>query len=200
MDSRPEVRLHDLLAGERLLWSGSPVPGFRILPGDLKNLVFGCMFTGFALFWTSAAFLMTRAGSAPWFFRVLFPLFGTPFILVGLWVLFGTPVSRTRRARSMAYAITERRLIVVSEGGSRTVNAFDLERIESTTLHEGKDGVGTISFTISGRDLERLQSRGRLSDAVNAMTLESLNDVATVFRTLESARAARRSVVGEIDP
>ena len=200
MDSRPEVRVHDLLAGERLLWSGSPIPGFRILPGDLKNLASGCVFTGFAMFWTSAAFLMTRAGNAPWFFRVVFPLFGTPFILVGLWILFGTPVSRARRARSMAYAITERRLIVVAEGGSRTVNAFDLERIESTTLIEGKDGVGTISFSISGRDMDRLQSRGRLNDVASAMSLDSLTDAAAVYRTLESARAARRSVVGEIDP
>lgn len=200
MDQLPEVRPHDLLPGERVLWSGTPKPGPLFQGRDWVNLPFGCVFTGFALFWTTMAFVFTRAASTPAPFRIFFPLFGVPFILAGLWVMFGSVVARSIRGRKTAYAITERRLITVVEGGNRSVTSIDLERILSTTLTEGKDGVGSISYSISSRDMDRLRNRSRLTDTMSGMSLDSVQDAASVYRTLESARAARRSVVGEIDP
>lgn len=195
----PEVRMHDLTPGERVLWSGRPVPGFRLAKGDRKNWAGGCVFTGFAVFWTSAAFLMTWAGDAPPFFRFVFPLFGLPFVAVGLMVLFGGAFRRARSGRHTAYAITERRIIIVSEKGSREVTSFNLERIESTELQAGSDGVGTITFTISRRDMDRLIQQQRI-DALSRLSLESVSDAASVYATLEAARARRTAEVGEIDP
>lgn len=200
MDNQPEVRPHDLLPGERVLWSGRPKSGLRMEGRDFVNLPFGIVFTGFALFWTTMAFSLTRSANTPTPFRIFFPLFGVPFMLAGLWVMFGSIIARSIHSKKTAYAITERRIITVIEGGNRTVTSIDLERILSTTLTEGKDGIGSISYSISSRDLERLRIGGRLSNPLNAMTLESIADAASAYRTLESARAARKSVVGEVDP
>ena len=200
MDFPAEVRSHDLLSGERLLWSSRPEPGLRWSRADWKNILPGCVFTGFALFWTTAAFAMTWAGNAPWFFRVIFPLFGLPFILVGLLTLAGGPVGRARPTKYCAYAITDRRVIVVTEHRERTVTPFELERLELVSLEEGRDGVGTIKLTISRRDMDRLSQQGRLRETLAALSLDSIPDAASVYRTLEHARAARKLQAGEIDP
>ncbi|MCC7434971.1 MAG: hypothetical protein IT363_09830 [Methanoregulaceae archaeon] len=191
--------MHDLTSGERLLWTGRPVPGFRLAKADRKNWAGGCVFTGFALFWTGAAFLITWAGDAPPFFRFVFPLFGLPFVAVGLMVLFGSAFRRSKNGQHTAYAITERRIIIVVEKGSREVTSFNLERLESTDLQEGSDGVGTITFTISRRDQDRLIQQQRL-DALSRLSLESVAEAASVYATLEAAKARRVAEVGEIDP
>lgn len=195
----PEVRSHDLLPGERVLWSGRPNPGLRFVKSNPGNLVGGCIFTGFALFWTSAAFAMTWLSDAPPFFRFVFPLFGLPFVAIGLAILFGSTFSVARDAKRTAYAITDKRLITVVEKGSREVNSFNLERLESTDLQEGGDGVGTITFTISRRDRDRLIQQQRIG-ASTRLALEMVPDAASVFAILESARTRRAAEVGEIDP
>jgi hypothetical protein len=200
LDQPPEVRTHDLLPGERVLWSGSPKPGIRIQGRDLVNLPFGCVFTGFALFWTTMAFVMTRSAGTRGPFRIFFPLFGLPFILVGLYVIFGSVLVRAAQAKKTAYAITDRRLITVVEGGNRTVNAIDLERILSTTLYEGKDGSGSIAYSISSRDIDRMASRTGIRNLNAALTIDGVDNVSSVYATLESARAARAAQAGPIDP
>jgi hypothetical protein len=59
--------------------------------------------------------------------------------------------------------------------------------------------VGTITFTISRRDMDRLIQQQRI-DALSRLSLESVSDAASVYATLEAARARRTAEVGEIDP
>ena len=52
--ARQEMRPH-----ERLIWADRPIVSVRRVPA-LGRIVFGLIFGGFAVFWTSAAWLMTR--------------------------------------------------------------------------------------------------------------------------------------------
>ena len=140
----------ELRPGERLAWAGQPLP--RLYRGMSIGLaVFGVVFTGFALFWVagSAAMLWSdHSFNRPPGVLKLFPLFGLPFVLVGLGML-SAPVWMAKQARRTAYAVTDQRAICFRGGlfgGGVTVQSFDPVRLTSLTRRERADGSGDLVF------------------------------------------------------
>jgi hypothetical protein len=69
----------------------------------------------FAAFWIIMASGMTKGvprSLGPW---MLFPLFGIPFLLVGLGVMLG-PLWVYLGARKTVYAVTEKRALAIGSG------------------------------------------------------------------------------------
>lgn len=137
----------ELGPGERVLWSAQP-RGKRMLTA-FGLWLFAIPWTVFALFWEAMAFLPWFAGKeAPdtvtWGFGVLFPLFGLPFILVGLWMLW-QPVSTVLAARRTVYALTSSRLIKLEHGRTRRIESVPADRIGPIERTEGHDGWGRLS-------------------------------------------------------
>ena len=92
LDARVRSEMRD---GEQLLWVGQPRPG-RFARQAIPLVLFGIPFTAFAVFWmvvTSSALLFggfannVGPGGFGWFFAACFPLFGLPFMLIGLGML-----------------------------------------------------------------------------------------------------------------
>lgn len=108
----------ELAPGERVVWSGQPLPG-RYNRGSWALVLFGIPWTGFAVFWTTMAFVGTQSmkGDDPMSngFRWFFPLFGVPFILIGLGML-SSPWWGRRKAAGVLYAITDRRALIFEPG------------------------------------------------------------------------------------
>ncbi len=69
-------------ADETILWSGRPLGGIRFRMIDLFLIPFGLFWCGFALFYEWALLTM---GNVPWIFKLL----GIPFIVLGLFMVFG---------------------------------------------------------------------------------------------------------------
>jgi hypothetical protein len=141
----------ELASGERVLWAGQPSPK-RYTRGSWGLVLFGIPWTAFAVFWTTMAFVGTRAipgnNAMASGFRWFFPLFGVPFILIGLGML-SAPWWGRRKAAGVFYAITDRRALISEPGwrGARTVKSFaagDLQSIERT---ENADGSGDLVFS-----------------------------------------------------
>ncbi len=80
-----------LLADEHLLWYGRPDPAKHFTGSDVFLVPFSLMWGGFAIFWMGAALV----GGAP----VPFALFGLPFVVVGLYFIFGRFLVKARRKR-----------------------------------------------------------------------------------------------------
>ena len=81
----------ELQPDERILWMDIPIPTF-FTPESTKIFIFDIFFTSFAVFWTfgAAGFAIPNLEevSNPFqFISILFPLFGLPFILIGLFLL-----------------------------------------------------------------------------------------------------------------
>jgi hypothetical protein len=75
----------------------------------------------------------------------LFALFGLPFVLVGLGMM-GSPYWLYRKAKSTVYALTNRRVMIITGGASKKIQSFagkDIGIIERT---ERANGSGDVTF------------------------------------------------------
>ncbi|MBV1687987.1 hypothetical protein KRR38_09945 [Novosphingobium sp. G106] len=136
----------ELIAGEHLLWRGQPRP--NKLTRGFGIWLFALPWTAFALMWEAFAFLpWVTALKTPdwlqWSFGIVFPLFGLPFIAVGLWMLWA-PIHALRRAGKTAYALTERRLLRVVEAREITVASVLLHQIGPIDRREDSQGFGDL--------------------------------------------------------
>ena len=79
-----------------------------------------------------------------WGFGIAFPLFGVPFILVGLWMLH-KPFHIRREAASTIYGLTDRRLIRIILGKTRKTDFVQLDHMGPVNCRTAADGWGTLS-------------------------------------------------------
>jgi len=148
-----QIALRQIDPGERLLWSGSPAAGaaaLRALPAGL----FGIPFAIFALFWIWSSWSITSHGSSPagpWSF---FPLFGLPFVLIGLGIM-ATPLWAYLGAGRTVYALTEKRALIIV---GQSVQFFAPEEMGALSRLERPDGSGSVYFATR----EFTTSRGAL--------------------------------------
>jgi len=131
----------ELESGERVEWLQMPVPRY-FTPAATAGFLFGIPWTAFAIFWTVGAAWGTSKAAGPGFFSA-FPLFGLPFILIGLGMLSG-PIWAYRKALKTVYVITNRRAITFDGGRSLTIRSYPPDRLTDFYRKERKDGTGDV--------------------------------------------------------
>ena len=135
----------ELEHGERGKWAGMPKPRL-FTPASVGSFLFAIPWTGFSVFWIcGAAGFKIPEFNKP---QDLFPLFGLPFLLIGLGML-SAPWWSYRSAFRTLYAITNQRAVIIKQGmSSNTVRSFtpsdlfDLEKVER------RDGSGDVLFDL----------------------------------------------------
>ena len=131
-------------SGERLLWSGQPRGGIRLRSQDALLIPFSLLWGGFAIFWEIMA--LTATTKAPGPVGVVFPLFGLPFVIAGLYLIFGRFIVDAKvRARTF-YGVTSERIIIVSGLFSQQTKSLQLRTLMDVSLTQRSDGSGTITF------------------------------------------------------
>ena len=137
----------ELDGGERIVWLRQPVP-WLLWRGSLAVLIFGVPWTAFSVFWTlRAAGLISPGARTTGWWAYIFPLWGLPFIFIGL-AMLSAPYWAARAARRTVYVITDRRAIVwIPKGrGAKDVQSFEPKRLLSITRTERADGSGDLVF------------------------------------------------------
>lgn len=173
----------ELKPGETLLWCGQPVPG-RFMRDGFKVWLFFIPWTAFSLFWIAGAAnfqIPSFEHGFDWF-----PLFGLPFLLVGLGFL-SSPFWLRRKAKSMIYAMTNQRAIEISGNKSITVKSYPASEIADIERTEHADGSG---------DLVLQKEYGRDSDGDSTTTKRgffSIADVRGAEQVIHKVIDARRA-------
>jgi hypothetical protein len=144
----------ELEPGEGIRWLDQPIPG-RMVRAAWPIVLFAIPWTAFALFWMAMAAQGTARASGV---ASLFPLFGLPFVLIGV-SLLATPLWVMRSAKRTVYVVTDRRAIVIRGGLRRSVSvrSFLPEKLTDLRRDQNADGSGSLVF---GQDVN-VSSRGR---------------------------------------
>jgi hypothetical protein len=177
---RSQVEM-ELQSGERIAWMDQPIPG-RLARGSLGLVIFGIPWTAFSIFWvTMAAKGMSKSGVGPigW----LFPLFGVPFILIGIGML-SSPYWARRRAERMAYVLTDRRAMIIQGGwrGSVNVRSFDPAVLKGDLQRkQHADGSGDLIFT---QELRRGSKGRQYATNIGFLAVRDVKAVEEMVRTL----------------
>lgn len=146
--------LSTLMPGESILWTGRPEPG-SIARRSLPKALAGLGFVAFTLVWMTG---VVRGGNNNWYRGRAVPPFAPHNVLIatcaGLWFLpFGLyvvtrPLRAWWKAGGTAYALTERRAVVVEPGllGSFTKRSYTIADLALTRCDERADGTGEGSL------------------------------------------------------
>lgn len=148
----PEDVLRDHLESEEeLLWHGQPVQGITFRASDALMIPFSVLWCGFAI--ASEAMALGFLFAASTFdegpslvFAIIFALFGLPFVLIGLYMVFGRFLVEARQRSRTFYGVTAHRIIIVAGLFSRKVKSLNLRTVSDLSMSQKTDGSGTITF------------------------------------------------------
>lgn len=143
----------ELMTGERLLWSGRPDPSR--LRAVFAIWFFAVPWTAFALFWEAMALLPWMASThtplgIQWSFGIIFPLFGLPFIGIGLGMLW-MPFKARRKAAQTIYGLTDRRMLRVTAGTKRESASVLISQMGPIDVTADADGYGNLRIQTGTR-------------------------------------------------
>lgn len=183
-DPDSQIR-HELGSNERLLWTGRPRLGLLLRSSDAIFIPFSLMWGGFAIFWEVSVIV----AGAP----VFFVLWGIPFVLVGLYLIFGRFWVDARERAKAYYGVTNERVLIISGLFRRTVKSLNIDTLTDVSLIEKGDGSGTIALGPTN------PWQNWYSDAVWPSTgrwsppqLELIDDARRVYEIIRDAQQAAK--------
>ena len=130
---------------EDILWCDKPYKKFVFTANDVFTTLFGIVWLLFSVFWIISAYFATSGTDEPTLNSV-FPLFGLPFVFVGLYLLFFRHIVGAIRRKNIIYALTNKRALVVHMGSRQYVQEYRYENISNIQLKCDDNDVGSIFF------------------------------------------------------
>ena len=134
----------DLFRDERVVWAGQPDHRFRLTPADVFLVPFSLIWGGFALFWEAG--VLGLFATQPNAIFTPFALFGIPFVVIGQYLIWGRFIYRSYRARRTYYAVTTKRVLILTLMRARNLQSLSLDQIPSITKSVRRDGSGSLIF------------------------------------------------------
>ena len=168
----------ELEPSKHVQWLQMPVPRY-FTTGSTSAFLFGIPWTAFAIFWTVSAAWGTSKTGGFGLFRA-FPLFGVPFILIGLGML-SSPLWAYRKALRTIYVVTDRRAITFDGGRTTTIRSYPADRLADVYRKERKDGTGDV---IIARRAWRDSEGDRQSEELGFLRIRDPKTVETMLKKL----------------
>ncbi len=172
--------------GERILWAGRP-SATRSFLVSLPIWLFAIPWTAFSLGWEWMALGGWLSGkpspsTTHSIMGVVFPLFGVPFVLVGLGMM-ATPFLAWRWARRTVHIIGDKRIVTMTVGRSLKVKTHPTASITRLERIERRGGSGTLKV---------IMGTHRDSDGDKTETTE-------VFYGIPEVRKVERLLMAHVD-
>ena len=129
----------ELDSGEKLLWSGQPRQGLRLNISDAFAIPFS---TGLVRLCHLLGNQLSSKEHAP----LLFKLWGVPFVVAGLYLVFVRFFADAYMRARTFYGVTDKRLIIVTGSFSRRVRSLAWQSLPEATLTKRGNNGGVINF------------------------------------------------------
>lgn len=172
--------------GERIVWAGGPRQGVIFSGRDIFLVPFSLMWGGFAIFWESTVVLT----GGP----VFFALWGVPFVVVGLYLIFGRFIADAWVRSRTVYALTDQRALILRQTTGERLTAVMLRNAVQTqlTLHGAR---GDIDFEAGGawNGLRRPSAAWSLwMPSLGGASFIGIDEPENVYRLAEQGRRTGR--------
>ena len=154
----------ELEPGELIEWMGMPKPIF-FSPVATGAFLFGILWTAFAIHWTVNAAKQAN--------NIVFPLLGSPAILIGI-ALLSAPIWAHRRALATVYVITDRRAISFEGLRWTTIRNYPPDRLKQVYRKEKQDGSGDVMIA---RDVYRDTDGDMQTQELGFLRIPNVRDV-----------------------
>jgi hypothetical protein len=138
----------ELLKGETILWKGRPNPNVLFTSSDIFLVPFSLLWGGFAIFWEASVLgigVLSRK-SAPSAIIIPFALFGIPFVVAGIYFIFGRFIYKKKKKLKTIYAVTNKRILAITNMFRKNIQVEYIDRIPTINISERSDRNGTIKF------------------------------------------------------
>jgi hypothetical protein len=196
IDSRAAREIQpELLSGESIYWAGMPNPHIIFHSEDWQMIPFSLLWAGFAFFWEGDALGLWRNSHRFGHANVFMSLWGIPFVIIGIHMLWGRFFVDAWLKRRTYYAVTNRRVLVVQQRWrSKSHNMIYLQQIPRI-VREGAE-CGTIWF---GEKLPVLGSRGQRKRDSSRFSLDGV----PIFADIDDVHSVHQLVLdlqSKIDP
>ncbi len=133
----------ELLSGESIVWTGQPDPSKLFTKGDILLIPFSLLWFGFAVFWESMALsIPSEAGLIDF----IFPLFGLPFVIIGLHFVIGRFFYKHFKRKKTYYAVTNKRVLIKSVFLNKSIEALFIKDLAVINKVNKSDMTGDIIF------------------------------------------------------
>jgi hypothetical protein len=179
----------ELSAGEQLLWSGQPRQGFVFCLLDVVLIPFG-----FYVFCAGVLHVWEF-----WSWHSLLPrllmLPTVPLIVGGAYFFAGRFFVEARQRASVFYAITNKRVIIISGMIFRRVKSWDLRALPTPALLERRRGEGAVIFSRAMPLTSPMAAFWWWPGYVDETT-PYFDHIANVKAVCEIAREAQRGAIG----
>jgi hypothetical protein len=178
----------ELDTDEKLLWVGMPKQGLMLQASDTFMIPFSLVWGGFALFWETMALSIPSDKAGP--VSIIFPLFGLPFVLIGLYIMVGRFFYDAKKRSKTFYGLTNKRVIILSNLFGKTLNSLNLKNIDEISIVEKANGSGTIILGKDNAVRSKFPSRG---NTVSAPELEMIDNAKQVYNLIRQQQTQAMS-------
>ena len=184
----------ELLPGEPVLWTGQPLRQVIFRSSDWYAIPFSLLWGGFAIFWewgVTGHFGNTKDSPS-----IFMELWGLPFVVMGQYMIWGRFLYTAWKKGRTYYAVTTKRVLVVTSGATRKVVSGYVRTLDSVTLTTRRDGIGTIEFSpepelpSSFWNSRRRKGTPQLDINLSRLALYDVPDVRRVYGLIQAERNA----------
>ena len=177
-----QLRRH-LRPGEKLRWSARPDPRIyaasKAQPG-----YYGLLMVVLWIIWLIIALFEEPRPDHSKLQAIAFSL---PFLLPGLW-LMAIPLRHGLYSRSMAYGITDRRLLIAAEMPKPSLLSFAPKDIKSVQRFDYENGLSSILFAYMVTGQRRAWQRRLKISPIGFFGIEGAAEVEEMVKTLSRLR------------
>jgi hypothetical protein len=167
---------NEILKDEKILWSGQPKQGFFLTGGDILASLIGLIF-----FLGIGSFMEYTAIQS---FDIYHMIFSLPFILIGLYLVFGSIIYNNYQKKRTYYAVTNQRVLVLINSFNKKIESKLISQISVLNKTVTKDGSGTIKFDNTG-----YKDTGENSYRIKVLSFDNIIDVDIVYRMISELRS-----------